>query len=164
MEPVDVRRAVGADASAAADVWLRSRAASVPAIPPPAHSDVEVRAWFAEVVIPTAEAWVAALSTGDIVAVVVLEADSIGQLYVDPAWTGAGIGSQLLDFAKSRRPQGLHLRTFQANEGARRFYERHGFVAVGATRGDNEEGAPDVRYAWRASPQAGKGGPLVSDQ
>ena len=29
-----------------------------------------------------------------------------------------------------------------------RFYERHGFTAVAATNGDNEEGAPDVRYHW----------------
>ena len=39
--------------------------------------------------------------------------------------------------------------TFQSNHGARRFYERHGFVAVQHTDGDNEEGAPDVRYEWR---------------
>ena len=37
---------------------------------------------------------------------------------------------------------------FQKNEGARRFYERHGFTAVEWTDGDNEEGAPDVRYRW----------------
>jgi hypothetical protein len=40
--------------------------------------------------------------------------------------------------------------TFQTNTGARRFYERHGFVAVDETDGSaNEERAPDVRYAWR---------------
>jgi hypothetical protein len=33
---------------------------------------------------------------------------------------------------------------------ARRFYERHGFVAEATTDGDNEEGAPDVRYRWDA--------------
>lgn len=35
--------------------------------------------------------------------------------------------------------------------GARRFYERHGFVVVDATEGDNEEGAPDVCYQWLGS-------------
>jgi GNAT superfamily N-acetyltransferase len=156
MAEVGVRRAVDTDASAVADLWLRSRVASVPAIPPPVHSDIEVRRWFAEVVIPTHEAWVAELSTEDIVAVLVLGDDSIDQLYVDPSWTGAGIGSQLLALAKIRRPHRLNLWTFQANHRARRFYDRHGFVAVDATEGSNEEGAPDVRYDWRPAPQDDK--------
>ena len=37
--------------------------------------------------------------------------------------------------------------TFARNAGARRFYERHGFVAVAFGDGTgNEEGEPDVRY------------------
>jgi hypothetical protein len=41
----------------------------------------------------------------------------------------------------------VRLWCFQANSGARRFYERHGFVAVEFTDGhDNEEGCPDVLY------------------
>ena len=43
----------------------------------------------------------------------------------------------------------VQLWTFQSNAGARRFYERHGFVAVQTTDGDNEEQAPDIRYLWR---------------
>jgi hypothetical protein len=40
-------------------------------------------------------------------------------------------------------------RTFQSNAGARRFYEREGFVAVEETDGrGNEEGAPDLRCVW----------------
>jgi GNAT superfamily N-acetyltransferase len=66
-----------------------------------------------------------------------------------PDWTGRGIGARLLDLAKVLRPDRLELWTFAANIGARRFYERHGFLAVDATDGDNEEGAPDVRYEWR---------------
>ena len=52
--------------------------------------------------------------------------------------------------AKERRPRGLQMWTFQANGGARRFYERHGFVVMEATDGDNEERAPDVRNEWHA--------------
>ena len=41
----------------------------------------------------------------------------------------------------------LRLYTFARNAGARRFYERHGFVAVAFGDGSaNEEGEPDVRY------------------
>jgi putative acetyltransferase len=42
----------------------------------------------------------------------------------------------------------LSLWTFQANEGARRFYAREGFAEVRMTEGDNEEGLPDVLLEW----------------
>lgn len=29
------------------------------------------------------------------------------------------------------------------------FYERHGFVEVRRTPGDNEEGEPDILYRWQ---------------
>ncbi|HSS08964.1 MAG TPA: GNAT family N-acetyltransferase, partial [Acidimicrobiales bacterium] len=60
-----------------------------------------------------------------------------------------GLGSRLLEVAKHRRPDGLQLWTFEANRGARRLYERHGFIATEATDVNNEEGAPAVRYWWR---------------
>ncbi len=37
------------------------------------------------------------------------------------------------------------------NEGARRFYARHGFVVAGGTEGENEEGAPDLLLRWTPS-------------
>ena len=41
----------------------------------------------------------------------------------------------------------VNLWTFQRNTGARRFYERNGFIAVELTDGaSNEEREPDVRY------------------
>jgi membrane-anchored protein YejM (alkaline phosphatase superfamily) len=55
-----------------------------------------------------------------------------------------------VELAKRRQPSGLQLWTFQVNGTARRFYERHGFLAVESTDGSgNEEGDPDVRYVWR---------------
>lgn len=146
---VIVRRATPEDAAAVAEVWLRSRAAAVPAIPPPVHSDDKVRTWFADVVLVRRAVWVATTDEDAVVALLVVDQDWVDQLYVDPDWSGRGIGSTLLQEAKAARPRGLQLWTFAANGGARRFYERHGFEAVGATDGDNEEGAPDVRYAWR---------------
>jgi GNAT superfamily N-acetyltransferase len=134
-----------ADAGMVAELWLRSRRAAVPSIPPPVHDDDDVRDWFATVVLPGQEVWVAEHDDG-IVALLVLEPGWVNQLYVDPAFTGRGLGSRLLDVASERNPNGLELWTFQSNTGARRFYERHGFVAVATTDGDNEEGAPDIRY------------------
>ncbi len=121
--------------------------ASIPAIPPPAHPDEEVLAWFRDVVLPNREVWVAD-ADGAVIGVLVLEGDWVDQLYVDPAWSARGVGSSLIAIAKQERPDGLRLWTFQANQGARRFYERHGFVATDTTDGDNEERAPDVRYEW----------------
>jgi GNAT superfamily N-acetyltransferase len=143
----DIRRPRPGEAGEIAEVWLRSRAAAVPHIPAPVHTDEDVRAWFADVVCPTKEVWVAEVG-GAIAGLLVLEDEWIDQLYLDPSQTGSGIGSQLVAKAKAQRPAGLKLWTFQANARARRFYERHGFVETGATDGDNEERAPDVRYEW----------------
>ena len=141
------RRARDDEALAVANVWLRSRHASFPAIPAPMHTDDEVREWFATVVLPNHEVWVVE-ADGSVVAMMVLENEWVGQLYVDPTWTGQGVGSSLIDIAKERRPEGLDLWAFQSNLGALRFYERHGFVAIETTDGANEEGAPDVHYRW----------------
>ena len=147
------RRSRPDEAPNLADLWLRSRQASIPAIPPPVHSAADVRAWFAEVVLPTKEVWL--VEEADIpVAMLVLEGGWIDQLYVEPDQVGRGFGSRLLVLAKELRPAGLDLWTFQSNHGARRLYERHGFEAVGMTVGDNEEGAPDVLYRWH--------GPVIS--
>ena len=146
----EIRRATPSDSAAVAEVWLRSRRASVPAIPAPVHTDDDVRGWITDVVIPNGHTWVVAAESG-VVAMLVLDRGMIDQLYVDPAQTGHGLGSRLVERAKAEHPDGLDLWTFQANVGARRFYERHGFVAVDTTVGDNEEGEPDVRYHWPAS-------------
>lgn len=111
------------------------------------HTDDEVRAWFREVVLPRREVWVAA-ERDDVIGFLVLDDDWIDQLYVDPDRTGRGVGSGLMAAAKQQRPAALRLWTFESNDRARQFYERHGFVATGFTTGDNEEGAPDVRYEW----------------
>lgn len=70
----------------------------------------------------------------------------ISALYLDKAARGQGGGAQLLDAAKLRCDR-LDLWTFEANEGARRFYERHGFSET-ARSTDNDEGLPDIRLVW----------------
>jgi chorismate mutase len=83
------------------------------------------------------------------VGVLLLEEDWVHSLYVAPDRTGEGIGTVLLDLAKSLRPRRLGLWVFETNEGARRFYARNGFVEVRRTDGsDNEEHQPDIEMAW----------------
>jgi len=147
---VNLRRATAPDAPAAADVWLRSFSAALPTIVRP-RTDDDVRDYFREVVVPLRETWVAdAGAGGGIVGVMVLRDDELSQLYLHPDWRGRGLGDRFVALAKERSPGGLGLWAFQINEPARRFYERHGFVAVTFTDGSgNEEGEPDVRYVWR---------------
>lgn len=73
----------------------------------------------------------------------------VGGLYLAPEARGRGVGKALMDVAKAGRPEGLTLWTFVANAGARRFYAREGFVEVGGTGGENEEGLADVLLAWK---------------
>jgi GNAT superfamily N-acetyltransferase len=148
---VIIRRATSSDAAAAAELYLRARRAGLAkgTIPPLAHGDEDVRYWVAHVVIPRLECWLAELVSGPVVGMLVLEGDWIDQLYVDPDLTRAGIGAELIAVAKRERPDGLRLWTFVSNEGAQGFYLRHGFHEVERTDGSrNEEGAPDIQYAW----------------
>ena len=86
---VEVRRANTEEAREIPEVWLRSREASAPAIPLPVHSDEEVRAWFADVVLATKEVWVTEVG-GTVVALLVLDDDWVDQLYVAPGHTASG--------------------------------------------------------------------------
>ncbi len=95
------------------------------------------------------ELWVAEDPADTLLGIVVLEGSWVDQLYVEPAMTGHGIGTELLRLAKRERPSGLRLWTFASNTRAQRFYERHGFIEARRTDGrDNEERAPDILYVW----------------
>lgn len=118
---------------------------------PNLHSDAETRLFIRRVVKRSA-VW-AAERGGEIVGFAALEpgppAAWLHHLYVRPASHNAGAGSLLLAKAKEEMPQGFSLWTFQANLGARRFYERHGCRQVRRTDGDNEENLPDILYEYR---------------
>ena len=149
---VRTRRGEVEDVDDAADVYLRSRHSAVPDIPPLIHNDADVRSWFAEKVLPEQDLWLAEDPEGNVVGLMVLADEWVEQLYVDPSHTGEGVGSELLAVAKSVRPGGLQLWTFESNLRARRFYERQGFTATERTDGSsNEERAPDIRYVWPGS-------------
>jgi GNAT superfamily N-acetyltransferase len=143
-----LRRAGADDADALADLYLRARHAASATIPPPVHSEDEVRQWMARRVVRECEAWVAESPDGVVIGLLVLDGEWIDQLYVEATRTGCGIGSALLEHAKRARPGGLRLWTFESNMGAQRFYEQRGFRAADRTAGDNQEGAPDILYVW----------------
>ena len=90
---------------------------------------------------------------GEIVGFAARDGAWLMQLYVKPGWTGHGIGSELLDAtladAAFVTPM-LRLYTFARNAGARRFYERHGFVAVASAT------APATRKTSPTSATSGR--------
>jgi GNAT superfamily N-acetyltransferase len=90
-----------------------------------------------------------AVSPTMIVAFAIFGDGWLHHLYVDERHQGRGIGSELVSRVKALTRGALELWTFQMNSGARRFYERHGFVVVEETDGSgNDERLPDVRYRW----------------
>ncbi len=153
-----LRRAEPEEADMLADLHTAARAAAVPAMPAGVHTPEETRAWMRGRVGSSHEVWVAE-HAGSVVGYAALSAEGerwLDDLYVAPELTGRGIGSTLLELAKSVRPDGFALWVFASNEGARRFYRRHGLVELEQTDGSgNEERAPDVRMAWPGSDPLG---------
>jgi GNAT superfamily N-acetyltransferase len=145
-----VRRASAEDVPSMARVFLAARHAMLHIVPM-IHPDEDVPRWLRDVVLPACEITLAEVE-GAVVALLVLRPGWVEQLYVHPDFQGRQIGARLLALAQAsgHAAAGLELWTFQANAGARRFYERHGFKAAEFTDGEaNEEKTPDVRYVWR---------------
>lgn len=137
------------DAAAIAAVIVRSRAAFVPYAPSP-HDAESTQRWVEGVLVPNGGVTVAVVE-GVVVGVLATStrdgARWIDQLYLAPEHVGRGLGAQLLARTLAALARPIRLWVFEANTGARRFYERHGFVAVARTDGaHNEERVPDVLY------------------
>jgi len=115
---------------------------------PSIHTDDQIRTWICDQMIPSHDVWVAE-DAGSVVGFAALSEDLLGHLYVRPEHQSRGIGTALLDVVKRERPNGFKFWVFQRNEGARRFYERHGCRLVELTDGSgNEEKEPDALYEW----------------
>ncbi|CAG0998527.1 diamine N-acetyltransferase [Burkholderiales bacterium] len=142
---VTLRRPSGPeDAAGASGVHAASRVAAMPWLAR-LHGADEDLAWMRDVVFPSQSVWLACADE-TIVGIAAREGTWLTQLYVAPGWTGCGVGTRLLERIAGESPV-LDLWTFRRNDGARRFYERHGFVAVEFGDGSgNEEREPDVRY------------------
>ena len=149
--PVTLRPATLKDSDAVAQCLVRSRSELMPFVPM-VHTPREVRDWVHDVLIQSGDVFVA-VEEGVVVAVLAVSGSNaeswIEQLYVLPGRTNKGIGTQLLVLAHGILVPPIKLFTFQANTGARRFYERHGYKAIKLTDGSgNEERCPDVLYEW----------------
>ena len=155
---VDLRAAGAADAEAVATMLIRTRAEFMP-YAPAAHSEAEIRDWVRRELIPSGGVVVAVHEHAPIGVMATSHTDGcswVRQMAVAPEQVGRGVGGKLLAHALEALAPPVRLYTFQANTGARRFYERHGFVAIELTDGQgNEERCPDVLYEHRASRHTG---------
>lgn len=152
---VSLRPAAGWDADGITEVLIRSRSAFMP-YAPSVHTAAEIRAWVEGILLPGAAVTVA-VQGGTVVGMIAVRLQAstawIDQMYLRPESVGQGIGSLLLRHALGSDPRPVRLRTFQENQGARRFYERHGFKPVAFSDGHaNEEHCPDVTYECRQAP------------
>jgi len=129
------------------DLWRASFEHGVGVVDP--HSIEEQRQYFVEHIAPHFEVGVA-LRDDAIVGFVASDAKSIAQLYVRVGCLRQGIGSRLVELAKSRSSGSLWLFTFARNAVARRFYERHGFAVV-AHGFEPTWQLEDVKYRWESS-------------
>ena len=122
---------------------------------PMAHSPSEVRQWVKHTLIPSRRVTVASASEAVVGTLATSYPEGVAwidQLYVLPDFVGQGVGSLLLKHALESLSRPVRLYTFQANTGASKFYERHGFRAIEFTDGSaNEERCPDVLYELAAS-------------
>lgn len=111
------------------------------------HTPDEDKRYFRDRVFPACTIW-GARNGEALVGFVAFRPGWVDQLYVLPSAQRCGVGTALLDLAKSASAT-LSLWTFQRNRPAREFYERHGFVMIDETDGSgNEELEPDVLYRW----------------
>ena len=139
-----IRRATPEDEGAVGGIFVRARdeMTYLPRIPD------EDRGRLGRWIVGRHDVWVAERD-GQIVGFLGLSPGWVDHLYVEPSSQNAGIGASLLEHAKELHPKELQLRAFQRNEGADRFYVRHGFRVVETTDGSvNMEREPDARYVW----------------
>lgn len=118
-------------------------------LPRELHTDAETLAWMRDTVFVSQQVLVAEGKEGNVAGYLALEGDLVTGLYIRAGDRRLGIGSALLEAAKSLSPDGLRLWVFQPNTDAIRFYTRHGFRTLLETDGrDNDEKVPDLLMGW----------------
>ena len=140
-----LRPARSTDAGATGEILYRFQAETD--WMPKLHSGAETIAFCGALI---SRGWVTVAEIdGQVIGFLARDAEEICALYLAPEATGQGVGKALLEQAKGQSDR-LFLATFEANTGARRFYEREGFREAGRDDGtNNDEGLPDIAYLWR---------------
>ncbi|MFA4870102.1 MAG: GNAT family N-acetyltransferase [Pedobacter sp.] len=116
-----------------------------------AHDFIEPTYWINQkhemknIYLPSSETWVLADET--IVAFVSMVDHHIAALYLAPAYQFKGLGSQLIQFLKTKY-QFLTLNVYALNQQGVHFYKKHDFQVVEEMLDENT-GAKDYRMEWK---------------
>ena len=130
--------------------WHETNLASYPYVEEhQRHTLDDAREFFRSKLLSSCTVWVGEQS-GRLLGLLALEAPWIRQFAVFPEHQRLGIGTALLHQARVCSPTELRLFTFQLNDKARAFYEKHGFTVVALGISPAPELEPDVEYRWVA--------------
>ena len=144
---IDLRSATAHDAPEIARILRETRRRCLPYLPD-LHTPEEDLEFVRDTVLK-ADTVIIAEAAGVVRGFCAYREGWIDHLYVLPEHQGKGIGSALLDQAKSINSR-LELWTFQKNARAIAFYRKHAFVLAEMTDGaGNEEEEPDARLVWK---------------
>jgi len=153
-----LRPYAAADEAAAIELWRRTWQAAYPRLDFSARLAWWRERWRSELV-PVAAITIAerAGESGDILGFVTVDSSTgyLDQIVVAPEAWGSPLAAALIEDAKQSSPNGLELLVNQDNARAVRFYEKQGFVVVGADV-NPISGAALHRMSWRPQP-AGTG-------
>jgi ribosomal protein S18 acetylase RimI-like enzyme len=110
------------------------------------HS-VEDHVYFLNHILPEQFQIELVLIDEKVVGMIAYNESEINQLYIHIDYQGIGIGQTLINKVKDKSSGKLTLYTFEVNEIAQRFYEKHGFKVIGRGH-ENEENLSDIQYEW----------------
>lgn len=144
---ISIRRYVETDLDVIVTLWYRTWTNTFPHL----HHPQPFEQWkirFQQDLAQRGSVWVAAAEEQIVGFIVVMESENIlDQIFVNPDVQRIGIGTVLLNWAKTICPKGLSLSTLQENYSARKFYEKHGFIA-GCLSVNPINGQPNIKYTW----------------
>ena len=147
--PASIRAYADRDFDELVACWHHTNRASYPYVDEhQRHTLADARRYFRAAILASCAVRVAEWS-GNLVGLVAIEAPWIRQLAVFPEHQRRGVGTALLHEAQACSPVELRLFTFQRNDRARAFYEKHGFRVVALGVSPAPELEPDVEYRWR---------------
>jgi len=144
-EEIDLREASTLDSQEIAVLFEETRRINLPYLPE-LHNAQEDLEYFSKTV--ENENVIVAQSGDKVVGFCSYKDNWLNHLYVSPEYQGKGVGTALLNDAKTHNSE-LRLWVFQKNTKAIDFYKRNGFELLLTTDGlGNEEHEPDAQYVW----------------
>ena len=125
------------------EAWYQASLIAHPFLPDTflAQEKVNLR----EIFLPRAQTWVCE-KQGQVVGFMSLAGNEIGGLFVHPNWQRHGVGTSLVNNARSLHSI-LELDVFEANSLGRSFYASYGFVPV-KTHRDEATGEMMIRLRY----------------